>query len=255
MKTVTIGRNSDNDKVIPKAYISGHHARVTLLDDGEYSVEDLNSTNGTYVNGYRILRARISAHDELRLARDVILDLPSLFGQKAPAGDAPRVKSNPKDFTEEFARLKPVYEQYKNERKELQHRHRQRVAIIRGLITASPLIVLTLYSAITGDPKIQSSMMGITILGSTLASLFTEGINIDEELDSLDENFRLRFVCPNEKCRHQLGTKTSWTLYHTTGACPKCGAIYSKEKLKEQSDAASEEKPKEIKSKPEHNNL
>lgn len=46
---VIIGRGVECDVVIQDTYISGRHARFTT-DDGELLVEDLESTNGTYVN-------------------------------------------------------------------------------------------------------------------------------------------------------------------------------------------------------------
>lgn len=45
-----IGRNSDNDIHIDNLAVSGHHARIlTILNDS--FLEDMGSTNGTYVNG------------------------------------------------------------------------------------------------------------------------------------------------------------------------------------------------------------
>ncbi len=49
----TIGRDEDNDIVIPLPIISRHHARIIREGDRLY-IEDLNSTNGTFVNGEKI---------------------------------------------------------------------------------------------------------------------------------------------------------------------------------------------------------
>lgn len=50
----TIGRADDNDLCIPDdPYISGRHAHV-FLQSGYVVVDDLGSTNGTYVNSTRI---------------------------------------------------------------------------------------------------------------------------------------------------------------------------------------------------------
>jgi pilus assembly protein CpaF len=50
---VTVGRVRGNDIVLPKGNVSKHHCRLTIRGD-EVVVEDLHSTNGTYVNGRRI---------------------------------------------------------------------------------------------------------------------------------------------------------------------------------------------------------
>ena len=50
---VTLGRVQGNDIVLPKGNVSKRHCRI-LAHNGRYSVEDLKSTNGTYINGRKI---------------------------------------------------------------------------------------------------------------------------------------------------------------------------------------------------------
>ena len=50
---IRVGRVRDNDIVLPKGNVSKHHCRL-LLQNGQLVVEDLGSTNGTYVNGRKI---------------------------------------------------------------------------------------------------------------------------------------------------------------------------------------------------------
>ncbi len=52
-----IGRSPDCDLSVLDTYISSRHARVTN-DDGDLSIEDLGSTNGTYVN-QELVRGRV----------------------------------------------------------------------------------------------------------------------------------------------------------------------------------------------------
>lgn len=47
---VSIGRRSKNDISIQDLHVSGHHARISLLEDDRYGLEDLDSTGGTFVN-------------------------------------------------------------------------------------------------------------------------------------------------------------------------------------------------------------
>lgn len=46
---VTIGRARDCDLILQDTYLSSRHARLAS-DEGDLSIEDLGSTNGTYVN-------------------------------------------------------------------------------------------------------------------------------------------------------------------------------------------------------------
>src|SRR3954449_2484315 len=50
---LTIGRRSENDVVIERERVSRHHARIAP-SDGAWYVADLDSMNGTYLNGERL---------------------------------------------------------------------------------------------------------------------------------------------------------------------------------------------------------
>jgi len=50
---LTIGRSSESDLVIRDDYTSTHHARLLLWNDG-WVVQDLDSTNGTFLGGNRV---------------------------------------------------------------------------------------------------------------------------------------------------------------------------------------------------------
>lgn len=55
---LTIGRDSGNEIVINDAEVSRRHARLTF-QGGKYVLEDLGSTNGTFVNGQRLAGPRV----------------------------------------------------------------------------------------------------------------------------------------------------------------------------------------------------
>jgi len=50
---LTIGRASESGLVIRDDYTSTHHARLLLWDEG-WVIQDLDSTNGTFLNGKRV---------------------------------------------------------------------------------------------------------------------------------------------------------------------------------------------------------
>ena len=78
---VTIGRALDNDLVIEHPSVSRHHAEVRRQAEGFYLV-DMQSTNGTLLNGRRIATAYVGEGDRIQVG-DVELRL-----QVAPAGEA-----------------------------------------------------------------------------------------------------------------------------------------------------------------------
>ncbi|RYF73599.1 MAG: FHA domain-containing protein [Comamonadaceae bacterium] len=59
----TLGRRPYNDIVIDNLAVSGEHAALHLVG-GDVHLEDLNSTNGTYVNG-RAVRRQLLAHNDV----------------------------------------------------------------------------------------------------------------------------------------------------------------------------------------------
>jgi hypothetical protein len=65
---VTVGRGGQNDLVLDgDEFASARHARIEMRGDGVW-VQDLDSTNGTYVNGSRVAGAqRLDAGDVLRV--------------------------------------------------------------------------------------------------------------------------------------------------------------------------------------------
>lgn len=64
---MTIGRHAHNDIVIEDRAVSGEHAAITI-GAGNAVLEDLGSTNGTFVNGQRITRHQLADLDRLTLA-------------------------------------------------------------------------------------------------------------------------------------------------------------------------------------------
>ncbi len=67
-RVVSIGRRSTNDVCIPNLSVSGMHARITI-DGDTVSIEDNNSTNGTYVNGRLISRQLLNKNDEIVIGK------------------------------------------------------------------------------------------------------------------------------------------------------------------------------------------
>ena len=62
----TIGRALDNGLVLEDPRVSRYHA-LLLVDGAECSVQDLDSTNGTWVNGSRVRQMRLRSGDRLSL--------------------------------------------------------------------------------------------------------------------------------------------------------------------------------------------
>jgi pSer/pThr/pTyr-binding forkhead associated (FHA) protein len=65
----TIGRSPRADFVVDAPLVSRIHCRATVSADGLIEIEDLDSTNGTWVNGRREARAVLKELDLVRVGR------------------------------------------------------------------------------------------------------------------------------------------------------------------------------------------
>ncbi len=67
-----IGRNPGTDITLVDEGASRDHA-VISSDDGAFAIEDLQSTNGTRVNGKRVRRAKLEEGDEIQIGGTVLV--------------------------------------------------------------------------------------------------------------------------------------------------------------------------------------
>jgi len=65
---ISIGRADDNDLHIADQTVSSYHARIFTYLDASY-IEDLDSTNGTYLNGKRIQKHTLRPGDMIKLGK------------------------------------------------------------------------------------------------------------------------------------------------------------------------------------------
>jgi hypothetical protein len=66
-ETITIGRMKGNTIVIDDSSVSLSHAKITRKN-GDFYLKDLNSTNGTVINGQTVREARLQHHDRVCFA-------------------------------------------------------------------------------------------------------------------------------------------------------------------------------------------
>ncbi len=115
-REIVIGRSSDLELVLVEEMVSRRHARI-VVRDGVVAIEDLGSTNGTFVNGEKIQRAILEEGDRVLIGTSILklvtlasLDPPpemasapafprsSRPGQTYAPEEAPRMTGNLEDI-------------------------------------------------------------------------------------------------------------------------------------------------------------
>jgi pSer/pThr/pTyr-binding forkhead associated (FHA) protein len=84
---LTIGRLPDNSLQIDNLAVSGHHAKI-YWDQDHYTIEDLGSLNGTYVNSQRVGKATLKDGDQVLIGKHVVQFRDE--GQKGAPAAAPQ---------------------------------------------------------------------------------------------------------------------------------------------------------------------
>lgn len=81
-----VGRGGQNEIRILDTEVSRKHAHLSLLN-GEWILTDLDSSNGTYVNGRAVKRAVIRAGDQIQIGRTILLYTGDSQPRESTAGD------------------------------------------------------------------------------------------------------------------------------------------------------------------------
>ncbi|PJF21555.1 MAG: hypothetical protein CUN56_10490 [Phototrophicales bacterium] len=90
---ITLGRDITNDIVINDPEVSRHHLRITKTADG-YTLEDLGSTNGTFIAGQRITGVRaLNRGDLIGLGETVTLLYDMVRPEVSPPAPGPAAPS------------------------------------------------------------------------------------------------------------------------------------------------------------------
>ena len=97
LQPITVGRGPDNDVVIDNLAVSTHHARVFPELD-HYVVEDLQSVNGTFVNGQPIQRKILREGDKIGIGKHTLIFY-EFATAKSPSPTGPKVTAPKLDET------------------------------------------------------------------------------------------------------------------------------------------------------------
>lgn len=86
---IVIGRDPGNDIQVDNMAVSREHARI-IKEQNYYLIEDLKSTNGTFVNGKKINKKFLTKDDEISIGKHILQvaleDHPAIAKEPKPKG-------------------------------------------------------------------------------------------------------------------------------------------------------------------------
>lgn len=203
---IKIGKAIDNDFVINDPHVSRYHAKLIHNEEG-WLLEDLSSTNGTFVNGSQIVRKYVTPGDKITLGDSYELNLSE-------------VQKFNNDYSEEFDKLKGVYENYTQAKVKIQSSNQFKTRLIQTL----PFVIPGIIGVIVGFLGKESMALLvlsliITICAPTIGIYLAakQSAKIPILLQDLTNQFKIDYVCP--KCGTFLG-EVPWESLRNRKQCP-----------------------------------
>lgn len=215
---IKIGKAPDNDIVVDDAHVSRHHAQLSRNEEGGWVLEDLDSTNGTFVNGDQIVRKPVVATDDIQLGDRYHLNLAEALRQA-------------NDYSDEFDALKGVYDNYIKEKVQIQANNQFKIRLLQSLPFAIPGVIGILIGFMgKGSPTLFAVSLLIAICAPTVGVFLgaRQSAKIPQQLQELTNRFKTEYVCP--KCGTFLG-EIPWESLRKRKRCPvsSCQARWTRD--------------------------
>ena len=203
---IKIGKAVDNNFIVNDPHVSRHHAQLIHEEEG-WILEDLNSTNGTFVNGVQIVKKYVALTDTIKLGDNYVLDISEVL------------KFN-NDYSEEFLALKKVYDNYIQEKVRIQSANQFKTRIFQSLPFALPGIIGIIIGFLgERNPLLLVVSLFIAICAPTIGIYLgaKQSAKIPLLLQDLVNQFKIDYVCP--KCGTFLG-EVPWESLRNRKQCP-----------------------------------
>lgn len=203
---IKIGKAVDNDFVVDDPHVSRHHAHLVRQDDATWLLEDIGSTNGTYVNGQQIVKKQVALTDRICFG-DLCVSLADILH-----------KDN--DYSEDFAVLKKVYDGYIETKVKIQSANQFKVRLFQSLPFALPGVIGVAIGFLgKGSTMLFLISLLIVICAPTIGIYLgaRQSAKIPQQLQDIANQFKIDYVCP--KCGNFLG-EIPWESLKNRKHCP-----------------------------------
>ena len=204
---IKIGKAPDNKIIINDPQVSRYHALLTQEDNGDLLLEDLGSTNGTFVNDSQIIKKKVVAEDKVTFGAIYTLNISDIL-------------KCDNDYSEEFVRLNEVYEVYIKEKIRIQSSSQFKTRLFQSL----PFAIIGVLGIVFGfmrdaDKGLFIFSFILAICAPTIGIYFgaRQAAKIPAKLQNLANQFKIDYVCP--RCGTFLG-EIPWESLSNKKQCP-----------------------------------
>ena len=234
---IKIGREVDGplDVVVPSSCCKvGRKHAIIYWHDNTLTIEDNESSNGTFVNGKRIAKKKITEKDSVWLGgleqdeQCYRLDVPAVRESMRKEEEKHRT-----DYSKEFEDIKQAYIDYQNEVSSLKINSTKKAQLPRLLASLVPSVIGLLFVIFSKKMELRMIAMSSGAVLSGVVGLLTMTRNSStkeytEVVAALQIKYQKRYKCP--KCGQKFPLTKHWMQLEADGKCPnpKCNARFVK---------------------------
>lgn len=238
---IIVGKQGNQPFPITDPKVSRKHLKITALSEGKYQIEDLASSNGTFVDGLRVIKKVVTAETVVQLGGSFTFRvgdaIPKANGaattRQADTASARQTVSDTQEIKvdweviAQFEKLKRVYDEYMEAKITLQKENAQ-----KGFMRMLPMSIMGIVGIVIGcvpalgDFRLLISSVVVVASGVLLYKAYSSQSNLPEKMEALNRKFQVDYVCP--KCKGFLGF-TPFEGLRNRKQCPMCKAKWVKE--------------------------
>lgn len=225
---IIVGRKGNQAFTITDMSVSGKHLKLTTLPDGNVEVEDLGSSNGTFIDGVRIIKKVVGRNTTIQMGSrytfkvsDVLPEAPKAQNPKVQTPQQPNtpVPPQPKPVPEySIKHLKHVWDEYEETIAEIREKTQQMskkrmIPMMLGSFSG-------LISAFVGSGAFITIPIAIFSF-IFLFKAYNEKDTSHEDTKAAKDMLINKYVCPNPECHRSLPHQDYSLLSQNTN-CPYC---------------------------------
>ena len=190
---MVIGKQGEQPFQITDGYVSRRHCEITpTARVGVFHLKDLDSSNGTFVNGISVVECDVTYNDTLTLGKNYVLDLSSLFPQQK-SGTSDSFSGSRSVFPQH---LRQVYDNHIEQRQKIASS--QRWGMVWRLFV--PQIFTQALALLLGGVGPAIGLV-VGLLVTVIITKTTDSSS--KQIEDLNNQFKQKYVCG--RCNRFLG--------------------------------------------------